>query len=83
MYVLSFYKISKKYLLVFFLQLRSFQHGPSRAHIETQPITITTRLARDTNNLVDGFDLSLELELKSQHDTNCSFACRRQFIKLY
>ena len=36
----------------FFLRLRGFQHGPSRAHIEAQPIAPFERLGRDTNDLM-------------------------------
>ena len=39
-------------IFCFCLILRGFQHGPSRTHIEAQPITPTARLPRDTNILV-------------------------------
>ena len=51
-------KCRRNFLLkALFLWLRGFQHGPSRAQIEDQPILPTARLARDMNNLI-GFDLS-------------------------
>ena len=34
-----------------FLWFRGFQHGPSTAHIEAQPIPSNTMLSRDTNSL--------------------------------
>ena len=37
-------------IINYFLRLRVYQHGPSRAFIEDHPTPTTARLTRDNNN---------------------------------
>ena len=82
-------KISKEFSYIYdtfvlFLRLRGFQHGPSRAHIETQLISNTARLARDTNNLAlswVGLELTKHHEL-SWIEVNNSITCIDVFTQI-